>query len=58
MVTTQDAGSSAAASEVSGQTFNKLKQIGSDLMTATGNGKLINYFFIFLIFGVILFNLS
>ncbi|XP_014225657.1 regulating synaptic membrane exocytosis protein 1 isoform X2 [Trichogramma pretiosum] len=39
MVTTQPetGGPSAVASEVSGQTFTKLKQIGSGLMTATGN---------------------
>ncbi|CAB0032411.1 unnamed protein product [Trichogramma brassicae] len=42
MVTTQPetGGPSAVASEVSGQTFTKLKQIGSGLMTATGNVKL------------------
>ena len=39
VTTTPEAGSSAAAPEDGGRTFSKLRQIGTDLMTATGNGE-------------------
>lgn len=41
MVTTQaEATSSTPSGDDSGRTFSKLRQIGTDLMSATGNGNL------------------